>query len=138
MVEAIVKQDQQYRVSFSNGIVDVFSPRARDDPSNLLNKVLKDFSVTEMETPQRRSYEGLSWQYNTVAGRSLVGHWGVDIGVSTDMWLDPATGAGYIVLTNGDVYRRNYANFESNGPYVAPVQAMIDIGAALLEIGESG
>ena len=50
MVEAIVKQNQQYRVSFSNGIVDVFSPRARDDPSNLLNKVLKDFSVTEMET----------------------------------------------------------------------------------------
>lgn len=52
MVEAIVKQDQQYRVSFSNGVVDIFSPRAREDRSNLLNKVLKDFSVTEMETRQ--------------------------------------------------------------------------------------
>ena len=50
MVEAIVKQDQEYRVSFSNGVVDIFSPRAREDRSNLLNKVLKDFSVTEMET----------------------------------------------------------------------------------------
>jgi hypothetical protein len=50
MVEAIVKEDPQYRVSFSNGIVDIFSPRAREDSSNLLNKVLKDFSVTEMET----------------------------------------------------------------------------------------
>jgi hypothetical protein len=50
MVDAIVKQDQQYRVSFSNGVVDIFSPRAREDRSNLLNKVLKDFSVTEMET----------------------------------------------------------------------------------------
>ena len=50
MVEAIVKQDQQYRVSFSDGVVDIFSPRAREDRSNLLNKVLKDFSVTEMET----------------------------------------------------------------------------------------
>jgi len=50
MVEAIVKQDQQYRVSFSNDVVDIFSPRAREDRSNLLNKVLKDFSVTEMET----------------------------------------------------------------------------------------
>jgi hypothetical protein len=50
MVEAIVKQDQQYRVSFSNGVVDIFSPEAREDRSNLLNKVLKDFSVTEMET----------------------------------------------------------------------------------------
>ena len=52
MVEAIVKQDPQYRVSFSNGVVDIFSPRAREDHSNLLNKVLKDFSVTEMETRQ--------------------------------------------------------------------------------------
>lgn len=50
MIEAIVKQDQQYRVSFLNGVVDIFSPQAREDPSNLLNKVLKDFSVTEMET----------------------------------------------------------------------------------------
>ena len=52
MVEAIVKQDQQYRVSFANGVVDIFSPTAREDRSNLLNKVLKDFSVTEMETRQ--------------------------------------------------------------------------------------
>jgi len=50
IVEAIVKEDPQYRVSFSNGIVDIFSPMAGEDRSNLLNKVLKDFSVTEMET----------------------------------------------------------------------------------------
>jgi hypothetical protein len=50
IVEAIVKEDPQYRVSFSNGIVDIFSPMAREDSSNLLNKIMKDFSVTEMET----------------------------------------------------------------------------------------
>jgi hypothetical protein len=50
IVEAIVREDPQYRVSFSNGIVDIFSPMARKDSSNLLNKVMKDFSVTEMET----------------------------------------------------------------------------------------
>jgi len=50
IVEAIVKEDPQYRVSFSNGIVDIFSPMARQDSSNLLNKIMKDFSVTEMET----------------------------------------------------------------------------------------
>ena len=50
IVEAIVKEDPQYRVSFSNGIVDIFSPMAREDSSNLLNKLMKDFSVTEMET----------------------------------------------------------------------------------------
>src|ERR1700730_2007097 len=50
IVEAIVKEDPQYRVSFSNGIVDIFSPMAREDSSNLLNKIMKDFSVTETET----------------------------------------------------------------------------------------
>ena len=50
IVEAIVKEDPQYRVSFSNGIVDIFSPMAREDRSNLLNKIMKDFSVTGMET----------------------------------------------------------------------------------------
>jgi hypothetical protein len=37
MIEAIVKQDQQYRVSFLNGVVDIFSPQEREDRSNLLN-----------------------------------------------------------------------------------------------------
>jgi hypothetical protein len=50
IVEAIVREDPQYRVSFSNGIVDIFSPMAREDASNLLNRIMKDFSVTEMET----------------------------------------------------------------------------------------
>jgi hypothetical protein len=50
IVEAIVKESPQYRVSFSNGIVDIFSPLAREDSYNLLNKVMTDFSVTEMET----------------------------------------------------------------------------------------
>jgi CubicO group peptidase (beta-lactamase class C family) len=100
-------------------------------------KVLSPTSVAEMEAQQPHSYEGLSWEYNVVGGHSLVGHWGVDVGVSTDMWLDPSTGAGYITLTNGDVYDAHYANFESNGPYVPAVQAMIDIGAALLDVAES-
>ena len=50
VVEAIVNEDPQYRISFSNGIIDIFSPMAREDRSNLLNKIIKDFSVTEMET----------------------------------------------------------------------------------------
>jgi CubicO group peptidase (beta-lactamase class C family) len=100
-------------------------------------KILSPASVAEMEERQPHSFEGLSWEYNVVGGHSLVGHWGVDVGVSTDMWLDPGTGAGYITLTNGDVYDAHYANFESNGPYVPAVQAMIDIGAALLDVAES-
>src|SRR3984893_10964191 len=86
MVEAIVKQDQQYRVSFSDGIVDIFSPRAREDRSNLLNQVLKDFSVTEMETREAdfqlfcavaqaaRSHGG--------GGRASRGRWGASLELS--------------------------------------------------------
>jgi hypothetical protein len=50
ILEAIVRQAPQYRVSFSEGIVDIFAPKAREDTSNLLNKVIKDFSLAEMET----------------------------------------------------------------------------------------
>jgi len=50
ILEAIVRQAPQYHVSFSEGIVDIFVPKAREDTSNLLNKVIKNFSVVEMET----------------------------------------------------------------------------------------
>jgi hypothetical protein len=50
ILEDIVRQAPQYQVSFSNSIVDIFAPKAREDTSNLLNQVIKDFSVSEMET----------------------------------------------------------------------------------------
>jgi hypothetical protein len=50
ILEELVRQAPQYRVSFSNSIVDIFAPQAREDTSNLLNQVMKDFSVSEIET----------------------------------------------------------------------------------------
>jgi len=50
IIEAIIQQAPEYRVSFSDGLVDIYAPKAREDPSNLLNKVIKNFTVTEMDT----------------------------------------------------------------------------------------
>jgi hypothetical protein len=50
IIEAIVQLAPEYRVSFSDGLVDIYAPKAREDPSNLLNKIIKNFAVTEMDT----------------------------------------------------------------------------------------
>jgi hypothetical protein len=47
---AIIQQVPEYRVSFTGDMVDIYSPRAREDSSNLLNRVIKDFAVTELDT----------------------------------------------------------------------------------------
>lgn len=52
VLAAIIQQIPEYGVSFSGGIVDIYAPKAREDASNLLNKVIKDFAVTDLDTHQ--------------------------------------------------------------------------------------
>jgi hypothetical protein len=47
---AVVAQLPEYQVAFLGETVQIYSPRARADSSNLLNKVLKDFSVIAVDT----------------------------------------------------------------------------------------
>ena len=47
---AVIAQVPRYRVSFSEGVVDVYAPGEREDPSNFLNKVIKSFAVTDLDT----------------------------------------------------------------------------------------
>jgi hypothetical protein len=47
---AIVQQVPEYRVSFLSGMIDIYAPKAREDPSNLLNKVVKEFSAAGLDT----------------------------------------------------------------------------------------
>ena len=47
---AIVRQASEYRVGFSDGLVDIYSPKARSDPSNLFNRVIKDFGISQVDT----------------------------------------------------------------------------------------
>jgi hypothetical protein len=50
ILEAIVRQDSEYRVSFAGEIVDIFSPRAREYPSSGFNRVVQKFDVTQVDT----------------------------------------------------------------------------------------
>ena len=47
---ATIRQIPKYQVVFSGGLVDVFVPSEREDTSNLLNKVIKEFNVEEQDT----------------------------------------------------------------------------------------
>jgi hypothetical protein len=50
IIIAIIAQAPEYRVNFSGGVVDIYAPKARDDASNLLNKVVKSFTATNSDT----------------------------------------------------------------------------------------
>jgi hypothetical protein len=50
ILKTIIRQFPEYGVSFSGGIVDVFAVKGRGDSSNLLNKVIKDFAATQVDT----------------------------------------------------------------------------------------
>src|SRR6266480_7601476 len=53
---AIIHQVPEYRIDFSSRIVTVYSPMARRDPSNLLNMVVKNFSITGEDTHDADQY----------------------------------------------------------------------------------
>lgn len=72
------------------------------------NTILSPSSVNDMWTPQVPSIEGsqgLNWYqellYHSGGTALLWGHNGGELGVSTDMYLDPATNIGLCVLANG-------------------------------------
>jgi CubicO group peptidase (beta-lactamase class C family) len=87
--------------------------------------ILARATVEEMRKQQPSSEEGLMWEFETLGGKQVIEHGGSDIGVSTMMRFDPATGAGFVVLTNGNVY--------GNGD-PAQLQALDEIYAKMLEL----
>jgi CubicO group peptidase (beta-lactamase class C family) len=90
-------------------------------------QILKKATVEEMRKTQPASEEGLQWEPEMLAGKMLLGHGGSDTGVSTMIQFDPATGAGFVVLTNGNVY--------SNGD-PAQLAALNGIYEKMLELAE--
>lgn len=48
-IEALVQRLPEYRVSFSKGLVDKYSPKARADNSNLLNAIIPRLDVSHMD-----------------------------------------------------------------------------------------
>lgn len=71
--------------------------------------ILSPSSVTQMWTPQIPSLDptqGLNWYqeqiFHSSGSAMLWGHNGGEMGVSTDMYLDPLNDIGIVVLTNGE------------------------------------
>lgn len=61
-------------------------------------------AMQTVQLPAIDPRQGLVW-YSWVSGGRLVwGHGGGDQGVTTEMWFDPATGIGVVVLTNAESY----------------------------------
>jgi CubicO group peptidase (beta-lactamase class C family) len=95
--------------------------------------VLAPSTLTEMLRPEFAleppyGYQGLILYSENKGGTSVVGHSGSYYGVSTDMWFDPATSAGYVLLTNGGAY------MNANDPQL---RAMEEMNLELLRLAES-
>ncbi|MFT4569807.1 MAG: CubicO group peptidase (beta-lactamase class C family) [Hyphomicrobiaceae bacterium] len=90
-------------------------------------RILEAATVAEalsVQQPAVESTQGLSWYYDKVGTRDVVGHNGGDYGATTDMFFDPATGHGVVVLIN-------------TGDTGARIRAMQTIEKALFAIAEA-
>jgi CubicO group peptidase (beta-lactamase class C family) len=79
-------------------------------------RVLTEQTVATMRTVQLPSVaagQGLIWYYAEQAGTNVLGHRGGDRGVSTDMFFDPTTGSGYVLLANGSTNTSGVASEEA-------------------------
>jgi CubicO group peptidase (beta-lactamase class C family) len=94
-------------------------------------RVLQESTMAEMLTPQIPDIsdgQGLILFQQDTGGTTVIGHNGADHGVSTEMFFDQDTGAGYIVLTNGGANMDGIQSEED---------ALDDIQAKLLELAQS-
>jgi CubicO group peptidase (beta-lactamase class C family) len=94
-------------------------------------RVLAEETVKDMEQPQVpdiQSGQGLILFSQDVGGTTVIGHNGADQGVSTEMFLDPASGSGYVILTNGSANLRDSTS-QSN--------AMDAMSAKLLDLAKT-
>ncbi len=70
-------------------------------------RLLAPSTLAEMrrrQLPAPNDYQALMLFYAPANGHDVLGHNGATLGGSTDMWFDPKTGAGWVLLTNGDAY----------------------------------
>jgi CubicO group peptidase (beta-lactamase class C family) len=103
------------------------------------NRILPAATAKEMgeeAIPAIEATQGLAFAATPgYDGRLVLGHSGGFLGVSTEMWFDPATGAGWVLLTNGSAYYNTYVIDKTGEPGVpSHGSAMTAMSAKLLEI----
>ena len=69
----VVSKVPTYRVSFSDGLVTIYSPAARADKSNLLNTTIQRFSVTQRDTREAETELFCALQRETKSGNVCTG-----------------------------------------------------------------
>jgi len=89
------------RLTISDGEVDgvrILQPGVREELSKSVPVGgINDWFLREYFTQQH-----LFWFSTSLGKRAIVGHNGGDFGVSTELFFDPETDVGVVVLTNGD------------------------------------
>lgn len=60
--------------------------------------------INSVQYPLADAGQALGWKYENIKGKDLLGMSGSDIGFSSRMYMNPATGVGVIILTNGSGY----------------------------------
>ncbi len=73
------------------------------DGTELLEASTLD-SIYTIQYPAIDDEQGLMWYTWNRSGVDLWGHNGGDIGVSTDMYFDPVSKKGYVILSNGSAF----------------------------------
>jgi CubicO group peptidase (beta-lactamase class C family) len=94
-------------------------------------QLLKDSTIADMKAlqfPDVVTDQGLIWFYDKRGGKRVFGHNGDDAGVSTDMFYDPQTGKGYVLLANGSARLDNDA---------AKQKAMTNISDQLMKLTDT-
>jgi len=102
------------------------------------NTLLESATIDSMRTiqdPLIDDEQGLIWYTWSYNGATMWGHNGGDAGVVTDMFFDPATQRGYIILTNGNAFNGPVMSILMNsGPddwYEEPIAMSCELPVAL-------
>lgn len=117
ILTAITLQIPEYRVSFSDGLVDVYAPKARENSANLFNKVINDFSVSELDTHRA------DMQLVCTLARELVPPGGCGGSIAVGQWGSLAI---TLHLHNATVFEILNAIVAQNGKAVWTVMAPPD------------
>jgi CubicO group peptidase (beta-lactamase class C family) len=100
------------------------------DGKRILGAATVDQMLTEQVPASITSGQSVIWYFDDYSGVRAIGHNGAYYGVSTDMWLDLATGAGFVLLTNGGPYMLE-------GPATTELAAMTAMDVKLMALARA-
>lgn len=82
----------------------LFLKEFMQDGGQLLSKsTVQEMMKLQTSLPgAKRKNQGIIWYYKKLGGKKLIGHSGAEMGAATEMFFDPKTKVGVILLMNGE------------------------------------